>query len=317
MRAVSHSWPTGVTAMAVASASRPATQHQEDVARPDPAGVEQVDGRRVDEQVPHLEPGEVGAGEPGVLAVQDLLEARVQAHADDQPGLLGRQQQQGGVLGWWRRTPVATGGRRAARAARRGVSPPRSTRTTTSRAARSALAEGRSASPALLDSSTMSGGDRQSRSRSAPRSTPTSTGSCSRMKASIEASRALAPAARHDDDHGSARDPGGRLGQAEPVEQQPLLTAQELGAVVGEGLELAAHPGPGLVHLPVHGVDVDLAAHRHRRAVGEHDLVVNSDRGAVGDPEGALDLVEDEDPCLGQHLRARGWGSAPRTWGRR
>ena len=73
-------------------------QHQEDVARPDPAGVEQVKRRGVDEQVAHLHPGEVGTGEAGALAVQDLLEAGVETHADDQPCILGLEQQQGGVL---------------------------------------------------------------------------------------------------------------------------------------------------------------------------------------------------------------------------
>ena len=43
---------------------------------------------------------------------------------------------------------------------------------------------------------------------------------------------------RDDHDHRPAGDPGGRPGQAPAVQQQVLLAAQELGAVVGERLQL-------------------------------------------------------------------------------
>ena len=69
-------------------------------------------------------------------------------------------------------------------------SAPRSTRTTTSRAARSVLAEGWSPSSARLFISTMSGRKSASRSASAPRSTPIRTGCCSFRNGRMAASSA-------------------------------------------------------------------------------------------------------------------------------
>ena len=83
----------------------------------------------------------------------------------------------------------------------------------------------------------------------------------------------LVPGDHHDDR--PAGDPGRRPGQALAVQEQLLLAAQELGAVVGEGLQLGDQAGACLVHLRPHRVGVELAT-------GRDGLVAHVDRGARG-----------------------------------
>ena len=52
-------------------------QHQEDVTRTHPAGVENGERAGVHEPLAHREAGEIGAGQPGALTVEELLERRV------------------------------------------------------------------------------------------------------------------------------------------------------------------------------------------------------------------------------------------------
>ena len=60
------------------------------------------------EPLPHGQAGEVGAGEPGPLTVEELLERGVQADTHDDRGLAAVREQQRDVLG--RRTGLARQG---------------------------------------------------------------------------------------------------------------------------------------------------------------------------------------------------------------
>ena len=152
-------------------------QHEEQVARADPAGVERRDGARAStRRCPTREPGQVGAGESGALPVEELVERGVHPDADDDA-------RRGPAWASSRATSsvVAADSRRIGRTPIRsrlvGVRAPAAVDAdTTSRAARSALADGRSASSSASPSTTMSGFRPAARMASAPRSTPMSTG---------------------------------------------------------------------------------------------------------------------------------------------
>ena len=158
-------------------------QHQQQVARPDPAGVQRGHGAGVDQPLADLEPGEVGAGQARSAGGRGTRRGwRACPPPTISAGVARRRPAAGRRPRWWRRSRAAAGGRRAARAAR-----PRSRAAAVHADDHVAggaqrLGGGRSALAALSPRTTMSAGSPASSSASAPRSTPTSTGSCSRMK---------------------------------------------------------------------------------------------------------------------------------------
>ena len=121
-----------------------------------------------------------------------------------------------------------------------------------------------------------------------------------------------------DDHHGPAGDAGAQPGQAEAVEQEVLLAAQELGAGVGQHLELAGQAGARRVHVALHVLEVARPAPGDRLVGHPHAALVDAHARAVADgrePVGA-ELVDQRDALLGQHLRAQGRVAA-REQGRR
>ena len=208
---------------------------------------------------------------------------------------------------WWRRSRGASGGRRAARAGRCAARPPRSTRTTTSRAARSALAEGRSesssASPSDHDVGLAARRPGARRRRGRRRSAPGAArgGTCV-----IAASSARCSWPGTTTTTGRSVDPGGQPRQPAPVQQQVLLAAEELGAVVGERLAAgSARPRRASAISCCDDRAVDLAAHRDRRLADVHDLVVDPDRScrpAIASMPSTRSRISDAG--VGQHLGA-------------
>ena len=87
---------------------------------------------------------------------------------------------------------------------------------------------------------------------------------------------------RHHD-HRPSRDRGGQPGYAEAVQQQVLLPAEELGAVVRQPAQLRGQPGPGQLHLRRDRVLVEDPPARDLDVADEDGAVVDPDLGAVGD----------------------------------
>ena len=130
--------------------------HQQQVPRPHPAGVEVRHGGGVDQPRPDLEPGQVGAGQPGALAVE---EARRGSRASRPPTITAASAASARIRA------ASSGVAADSTAQRTDAEPlellersprcaPRSTRTTTSRAARSVVADGRSASSSASSTTT-------------------------------------------------------------------------------------------------------------------------------------------------------------------
>ena len=194
---------------------------------------------------------------------------------------------------------------RSSRSVARARPAPRLDRTTTSRAACSALAEGRSSA---------AGRPRPRRGRCPA----ASRASAPRVDADEDrvllAQERLQPPARGsqllavgDHDHRPAGDRRCAAGQPDAVQQQVLLAAQELGAVVGEALQLADHARRAAVHLGRRRSSaVERAAARDGPVAGVHGAVVHPDaagRPDRGEPAGA-DAVDQHDAGLGEHAGA-------------
>ena len=112
-------------------------------------------------------------------------------------------------------------------------------------------AEGSSSAPRVVDHHDVGRVPGARQSASAPRSTPTSTGPLLADEGADprQLGAVLLPVATTTTRRAGRRS-GGRLrGSPVAVEQQVLLAAEELGAVVGEGLELRRQAGAGRVHL--------------------------------------------------------------------
>ena len=146
---VAQSWPTGVTEIAASRATSPASQDQGHVHRAGPGGVERADGTGVDQPGADLEPGGEAARLAGPLAAEEVLEAGVQADADDQGRVVVVGEQERDVLGGGRGVdqergdperprgrPARPGSSRRAPAARRRRRPAARRRTAPSRARR-------------------------------------------------------------------------------------------------------------------------------------------------------------------------------------
>lgn len=86
------------------------------------------------------------------------------------------------------------------------------------------------------------------------------------------------------------------------VEEQVLLAAQELGAVVGEALQLGAQPAAGAPHLGADQLRGHFAPGRDERVAGVQHACVDADVGAVLEPVEDLraGVVHHEDPGLHQ-----------------
>ena len=106
-------------------------------------------------------------------------------------------------------------------------------------------------------------------------------------------------------------------GQPVAVQQQVLLAAQELGAVVGEALELGGQPAAGLLHLGARrrrrsssrpaATSVVAGVARRRRRCGP--AVPSLTRSSTSAPT----LSTTGDARLRRAPRARGWGSGRRS----
>ncbi len=91
-------------------------------------------------------------------------------------------------------------------------------------------------------------GGRPPAARRPRRRPPISTGRYSRMYGRSVGQVVLVVVAADDDQHVPAVEPGRDVGDADAVEQQLALAAQELHRVRRERLELHRQPGPGLGH---------------------------------------------------------------------
>ena len=168
---------------------QPGEQHQQQLPEPHPAGVQLGDALGVDELGADAQPGEEGAGQPGPLPVEELVEGGVGADRDDQAGAVDVGEQQRDVL-------AGAGGRELlvpdaepleplrrrppGRSCRRAAPPPGAAQRLVGDGA--ALLAGRCPAPARpRRRRRCRDGGRRASSASAPPSTPTSTGCCSRM----------------------------------------------------------------------------------------------------------------------------------------
>ena len=97
---------------------------------------------------------------------------------------------------------------------------------------------------------------------------------------------------------------GAQRRQAGAVQQQVLLAAQELAAVVGEALELADHALPGRAQRGLDARTVEDPAGRHGLVADVHAALVDADAGPVLDRGQAVgaDAVDERHPGLGEHL---------------
>ena len=111
------------------------------------------------------------------------------------------------------------------------------------------------------------------------------------------------------DDHRPSRELGAQAGQTLTVEDQRLLTAQELGAVVGQRLQLAGHAGPGGVELVGHVVPGHLATLRDDLVTDQDGPTDDPDAPPVGDrrervhPADPAEAVDHGDTGVGEDLR--------------
>ena len=111
--------------------------------------------------------------------------------------------------------------------------------------------------------------------------------------------------AGHDDDVAVAHG-GGDGGDAEPVDEQCALAAEELAGVGRERLELGGHPAAGLVEQVGDGVAVLGEAPEHLALAHVHRAVVEPDGGAVGEvgEHARTAVVDEHDAGLDEDLRA-------------
>ena len=163
----------------------------------------------------------------------------VQPDPDDHARLLGVGEQQGGVLGGRSGLEPRLAARPCARTSRAiiGGSPVR--RTTTSRAARSVAAFAQVVRG--VDHHHVAGRPARS-SASAGGPTADEDGALLAHEPRTPASSPRGRTSRADHDDRAALDRGAQRGQAAAVQEQVLLAAEELGAVVGERLELGHQP---------------------------------------------------------------------------
>ena len=297
------SWPTGVVARAAARATIPRTQGEEQVARPQPAGVQGRDGGRVHEPLAHPQPGQVGAGQPGTLPVEELLEGGVRADPDDDRRLRGVARAAARRPRWSPRSRPGRRGRRSARGGRpgggcRGRRGPRR-----SWAARRVAAAGKSPASELASTTTTSGRRPADRMMSAPPSTPIRIGRRSFTNARIarRSRRWSWPSTTTTTGRPEIRVP--RVGRPWPWRSRSSSRRRNSALLWVKLWSWEDSPVRARPSSPSRTCCVDLAAQAHGVAADVHDLVVHPHRGAVRDPVDPLQPVHQHDAGLEQQGR--------------
>ena len=195
-------------------------------------------GRRVHEVGPELEPGQEGAGQAGCGAGRGTRRGwRACRRRRSATASCADGQQQGGVLGGGGGLEAQRADAEPLEAARSRCAERRARRGRPRRGPCAARRRaGRSSAPPVT--TTMSGRWPALARASAPRSTPIRTGRCSRTKGLMPRSSCSHPWERTATTTGRPAISVAVRGTPVAVQQQVLLAAQELGAVVGEALEL-------------------------------------------------------------------------------